>query len=46
MTTVGTVIGNIVKPGNQIIRKGQKHAIQFTGVKIQVDGKTGPKPKK
>ena len=46
VTTVGTVIGNIVKPGNQIIKKGQEHAIQFTGVKIQVDGKTGPETEK
>lgn len=42
ITNGSTVINGIVKAGNAIIKKGQRHAIEFTGVKIQTDGISGP----
>ena len=41
VTSANTVINNATNRGNAIIKAGQQHAINFTGVKIQVDGIAG-----
>lgn len=42
-STTSTPTNTVSKPstGNQIIKKGQQHAINFTGKKIKVDGLVG-----
>lgn len=46
VNSVSTIISNAVGGGNKYIKLGQQHAINFTGVKIQVDGKVGNETKK
>lgn len=46
VTKPSTVVSNVVGTGNSLIKKGQQYAVDFTGVKIQVDGKVGPETKK
>lgn len=41
INTTSAIISNIIGDGNSLIKKGQQYAIEFTGVKIQVDGKVG-----
>ena len=38
----GKTVTPAAPKGNAIVEKGQKHAIEFTGVQIAVDGKVGP----
>ena len=46
VTKPSTVVSNIIGIGNPLVKKGQQYAIDFTGVKIQVDGKIGPETNK
>lgn len=46
ITKPSTVVSNVVGTGNSLIKKGQQYAIDFTSVKIQVDGKVGPETRK
>lgn len=46
VTKPSTVVSSIIGTGNSLVKKGQQYAIDFTGVKIQVDGKIGPETNK
>ena len=46
ITKPSTIVSNVLNNGNTLIKKGQQYAIDFTGVKIQVDGKVGSETNK
>lgn len=46
VTKPSTVVSSIIGTGNSLVKKGQQYAIDFTGVKIQVDGKIGQETNK
>lgn len=46
ITNISTIISNITNEGNSIIKKGQRYAVDFTNVKIQIDGIPGNETKK
>ena len=46
VNSVSTIVSNIIGIGNDLVKIGQQCAIDFTGVKIQVDGKIGSETNK